>query len=142
MSKTKTQKTDATPPELTPEFIGKIAADIAVSPILDEHKALFLFLIAQGTFDLPHYQLFIDLLERHYQSRLEEARSLEEEIDGLNKELDQTNVELTAVSIGACKEIQAACEHIEIRTVEQLHEVQKKGEAKQAREMAQKIKNK
>lgn len=115
------------------ENIAEIAADISLSPIDDTDKAVFLYSIAQGTFNLNLFEKYQELLKNYKEGLLEEAKRVEAQLDILDQQLKDTQGELAESSVGAMKEIKAACEHIEVSTIK---EIEHRGEEKAAKEVA------
>lgn len=115
------------------EQLGKIAAEISISPIEDTHKAVFLYTIAQGSFTLSMYKAYQDLLKQYREGLLAEAKRVEEQLESLEDQLYETQQALSEAAEGAVKEVQVACEHIE-QSVEK--ELETRTEAKSGAEVA------
>lgn len=118
----------------TQDWLADVAADIAVSPIDDGYKAMFLYSIAQGTFDEDLHARFLELVAEYRQGLLTEEEQLKAEIARLENEQDRVNRELGVAAVGACQEIEAAVVHIVKKTT---LEVENVGERKAKEKIAE-----
>jgi hypothetical protein len=125
---------------MTAEDIGEIAAEISLSPIEDTDKAVFLYSIAQGSFNLKLYENYQKLLSDYKEGLLKEAEQVQKQLDSLQEQLDTANGELSEAAQGAVKEIQDACEHVEISTSKELESRAGHKEGKEVEAIRKKLK--
>jgi hypothetical protein len=105
---------------MSAEEIGEIAAEISLSPIENTDKAVFLYSIAQGSFNLSLYESYQKLLSEYKEGLLKEAEKVQNQLDSLQEKLDTANGDLSEAAQGAVQEIKDACEHVEISTSKEL----------------------
>lgn len=127
---------------LTPRFIAELARDIVESPIDDVHKAVFLYAIAQGTFNLDLFDRFLELVSE-YRKNLETHRcAAEQEVKNLHQEVKAVSKELATAAAGACQEIQDACTHIEVKTAAQIEKIAEKKKTEKIESIREVLKHK
>src|SRR3990172_9734437 len=101
---------DLRPPKdglFSPEWLARLIAKSAGSPIDENYKAVFLYTIARGTFDVEVYELYIKLIEDFKGTLEKRASELQQKIQRLQTEIDQGNRRLSVAALGACQEIRA-----------------------------------
>lgn len=116
--------------EITPEFIAGIIADIATSPIDENDKAVFLYAIAKGTFNLELYELYIKKLEETRRAMERRADELQLEIKMLEDHTQKLSVELSKTAVKGLKEWEAGVDHFEQKTMQTIEKTAKSAEQK------------
>ena len=106
--------------EMTPEILGELAAEILASPIDDAHKAMYVYTILKGTFNLDLYDSYQKLLDEYRAGLLNEAKKLEEEYQRVKEEYDTRVAELGEAAVEALDEVAAYGQHIEDKAVEEI----------------------
>lgn len=124
----------------TRSWMADVAGDIAASPLADGYKAMFLYSIAQGTYDEVMHQRFLDLLAEYRRGLLEEAKRLEAEIAQLKSEQKTVNQELAVAAVGASQELEAAAEHLVQSAYKGVEKAKSTHEASEIEQIRKKLK--
>ncbi len=126
----------------SPDWLSDITNQIASSPIANPYKVVFLYSIAQGTFDLDLYEKFQSLLTRYREDLVKESKNLDEEIAELEREYAEIEKNLPKAAFLASQEITSAATHIVTKTAQELERRKETRSSQQIEKLTARIKKK
>jgi len=127
---------------ISPDMLTKIMVEIASSPLSDDQKAVFLYAIAVGTFNLDLYETYQKMVEEYRVSLEKRAEELQQKIRQLEQKQADLSQQLAQASVGACREIQSAVVHVENSAIAQIETISEEAASKEIESLRSKLKNK